>query len=343
MKRLKFLAALLAMCAILLRPGAAVAGAQAAMGQWVSSVAPALFPFLVLMPALTSPEACAAYEAAFARVMGPLLGLPGSAAPAVVIGMVAGSPGGAAALTRIAAQTAMPARQSRRIALAVCGLSPAYLILGVGQGLLGSAQAGVKLAGIQAAVQLSLLVLLRPLGKYMKGNAPLPVSGQAGGGIRSAVETILAVGGCMVFFSALAHVAAQLIGGRAGSLLLAVVDLPSGLPALAQRGNSLLMGMAVGFAGLCIAAQNLDALRAIGLSPGMYLAVRGAAALLTGLLAAIFLPLEGQGAGLRFCTGETYAFSLLMASTALLPALILLTKKFILNKENSGKTGLKAG
>ena len=343
MKHLKFWGSLLAACAILLKPGAAVAGAQSAMAQWVSGVAPALFPFLVLMPALTSPEACAAYEAMFGRILPPLLGLPGSAAPAVVIGMVSGSPGGALALSRIAAQTGMRAQQSHRIALAVCGLSPAYLIMGVGLGVLGSLQAGVRLVLIQAAVQLSLLILLRPFCRYIEGNVPEPVSPQGAGAIRSAVETILAVGGCMVFFSALARVAVQFIGERAGGLLLAAADLPSGLPVLAQRGNPLLTGMAAGFAGLCIAAQNLDALQSIGLRPGVYLAVRGVAALMTGVLSAFLLPAGGESPVTRFCTGETYAFSLLMASFLLIPALIFLTKKLFLNKRKWKNTGLRSG
>lgn len=334
MKRLKFWAALLAVCGILLRPEAAVSGGQAAMRQWFSSVAPALFPFLALMPALTGPEACAAYEAAFAHLMRPL-GLPGSAAPAVVIGMIAGSPGGAIALMRIAGQTNMPRRQAVRIALAMCGLSPAYLILGVGQGVCGSARAGITLACLQAAVQLMLLAVLRPFCRDISGS----VSAQkAAGGekpIRAAVETVLGVAGCMVLFSTIGSVAAEFAGEKAGSLLGLVMDLPSGLNGLSlwkEPLSTLLMGAGVGFGGLCIAAQNLDALRGIGVSAGRYLAVRSIAALVMGALAQQLLSCKEREIDLVFHTRTVYAASLLAACAILIPVLIKFSKKLILNR-----------
>ena len=62
MKKIGFPAALIAVAAILMRPEAAAAGAQQAMRVWFTSVAPSLFPFLVLMPLLTGSEACAVYD-----------------------------------------------------------------------------------------------------------------------------------------------------------------------------------------------------------------------------------------------------------------------------------------
>ena len=78
MKRVKFCGAILILAGILIRPEAAVAGAQRAMYLWYTSVAPALFPFLALLPVLTGPDACAAYAAVLSRLMRPLFGLPGT-------------------------------------------------------------------------------------------------------------------------------------------------------------------------------------------------------------------------------------------------------------------------
>ena len=63
MKHLKWLGGLAAMALLLSSPQDAARGAARAMAQWHASVAPALFPFLALMPLLTSGEAMAAYEA----------------------------------------------------------------------------------------------------------------------------------------------------------------------------------------------------------------------------------------------------------------------------------------
>ena len=337
MKRVKFYGALVILAGILLRPEAAVAGAQRAMRLWYSSVAPAMFPFLALLPVLTGPDACAAYDVILSRVMRPIFDLPGAAAPALVIGMISGSPGGAFAVRRVAAKAGLSRSEARRVALAMSGLSPAYLILGVGQGLYGSVALGVRLAIIQIAVQFGLLLLLRGI----KGNGedesiPRMESESDSGAIQRAVESILSVCGYMVLFSSLCCVAASFVGENIGTALLLVNDLPSGLASLARweiPGKMLIQGAAIGFGGLCIAAQNLDALRPIGVSVGEYLSVRGiAAAVFAGLSG---LVLRRQGIGVEMYAGggaQTYAFSLMIAGIAALPALFFLTKTFCFNK-----------
>ena len=336
MKRVKFWGAIFILTGILLRPEAAVAGAQRAMRLWYSSVAPAMFPFLALLPVLTGPDACAAYDAILSRLMRPLFNLPGSAAPALVIGMISGSPGGALAVRRVAAEAGLHSSEARRVALALSGLSPAYLILGVGQGLYGSISLGVRLAIIQIIVQLSLLFLLRGV-KGSSENEIISFSQNERdrGPIQGAVESVLSVCGYMVLFSSICCVAASFVGEAAGTALLLVSDLPSGLAGLANwetPGKMLIQGAAIGFGGLCIAAQNLDALRPIGVSAGEYFTVRGiAAAIFAGLSG---LALRKQGIGVEtYASGgaQAYAFSLLIAGIAALPALFFFTKTFCFN------------
>ena len=159
-RRHKWIFAAAVMALIFVRPQQAVNGVQRAMRMWYQGVAPALLPFLALMPMLTGREACAAYEKIFSPVMKKCFRLPGSAAPAVIAAILAGSPGGSAAVNEIRSGGGLSDRHAARIALSVCGVSPAWLVLGVGCSLLGSKAAGVKLALIQAAVQLILLKTL---------------------------------------------------------------------------------------------------------------------------------------------------------------------------------------
>ena len=341
MKKLKFWGAAIVLTLILIRPEAAVAGAQRAMRLWCASVAPALFPFLALMPMLTGPEACAAYNAALSRFMRPLFGLPGAAAPAVVAGMITGSPGGALAVRRIAAGSGMERGDARRVALALSGVSPAYLILGVGQGLYGSMALGVRLALIQAGVQLLLLFALRWMPGSGGGAAALPEPAQdARNPVRAAVEGVLVICGYMVLFSAIACVAASFAGDHVGTALLLVADLPSGLAALAQwdvPGRMLLQGAAIGFGGLCIAAQNVDVLRAIGVGWREYLGVRGMSAMLFACVSGFALRAGGSGAETFVgSAGRVYAFSLLAAAAAALPGLIFLSRSLFLNNRKRG-------
>lgn len=335
MKKLKYLCAFMVLLLVLLRPQASVDGAQRAMRLWYESVAPALFPFLALMPVLTGADACAAYERALGGIMMRLFRLPGSAAPAMIIGMIAGSPGGALALRRVAGQSGMEIRDARRIALAVCGVSPAYLILGVGHGLYGSVSMGIRLALVQLITQLLLLRVLD--GGEDASPAPAFPESENRGWIGGAVEHLLAVCGCMVFFGSVCNVLGSFIGNGAGIALRLVVDLPTGLAALREwnlSGRMLIQGAAIGFGGICIGAQNMGALREIGIRWKDYLAARVTAAVIQGCAAGLLPSFAGTNTFHLSQGGNAYAFSLLAAGICMLPVLNFLSKKFFLNKRN---------
>lgn len=335
MKRLKFIGAVAAAAAILLRPEAAVSGAQRAMALWCGSVAPSLFPFLVFMPVLTGPEACTVYKLLFSGVMEPVFHLPGQAAPAIIIGMISGSPGGALGVRQIAGQSRMRRGEARRIALAVSGVSPAYLIMGVGMGLYGSAHTGMRLAAVQAAVQLGMLLLLRNSFREDDGFVPeLPDSPQDRP-VRRAVENVLVICGYMVFFSALASVVSGLLGKRLGTVLLLGMDLPSGLAALSEQTAQppgFVVGAAVGFAGVCIGMQNMDVLADIGITAGDYFAAKIISASAMGCVCRSLqmdnhVSKEFLKNALPGCS-----FSMLIAGFLAIPVLIYFSKKYFLNR-----------
>lgn len=338
MKRLKLPLCLAVAAAILLRPQAAVDGARGAMRLWCESVAPSLFPFLALMPALTGAEACRAYERLLGGLMGRLFGLPGAAAPAVAVGMVAGSPGGAIAVRSVAAQAPLSRADAKRLALALPGVSPAYLVLGVGHGLLGSAALGWRLAAVQAFVQLSLLVCLRglPAGENMEEKIALPRPDRPAG-MAAAVESALSICGYMVLFSAVAAVLTGPLGALPGAVLLLAADLPSGLArifCLKEPLSALLGCAAIGFGGLCIGAQNIDALREIGVRPGEYFCIRGLAAALFASIGTIALHRAPFSAENPPDSALTLLFSIFFSCALAVPGLIILSKNLFLNKRN---------
>ena len=293
MKHLKWLAGLAAMALLLSSPQDAARGAARAMAQWHASVAPALFPFLALMPLLTSGEAMAAYEALLSRFMGACFNLPGAAAPGMIAGMVAGTPAGALAARNIAARGDIDRGQLQRLAAATAGFSPAFLVGGIGAGMLNSAAAGWRLMAAQLLTQVALLTLLR---HRREGRVePVAAAGGAvkGHPIRGAVQSILTVCGYMTLFGALTGVAGRWIGQGASNLALCLLDVPSGavqigkLP-LPEGIRAILMAGMCGFGGLCLIAQSLDALKGCGVSAGAYIAVRALAGLLgAGFMAAL--------------------------------------------------------
>ena len=330
MKKLKFPAALIAVAAILLRPEAAAVGAQRAMRAWFASVAPSLFPFLVLLPLLTGEDARAAYDLLFGRIMRPVFRLPGSVASAMIVGMLSGSPGGAIAASKIAAQGAISAADAKRLAYGVCGLSPAFLIFGVGGAMFGSVRIGVRFAAMQLAAQLLLLFALR--NAEFDDAEVVKISYESASPVRAAVETVLCICGYMTFISAMAGVVGTFLPEPAAQLLLLTADLPAGLTALVNsglQGKMLIAGAAIGFGGICVGLQNLDALKPVGAKAKEYFAVRFCAACVCACVcAAISAPemLKAQPP-----TTNMYALAMLAALMLAVPILIRITNQQIIN------------
>ena len=284
MKHVRWLAALALMLLLLAFPEAAAAGALSGAAQWYARVAPALFPFMALLPLITCDEALAVYEAWLGRPMSALFRLPGAAAPAFVVGMLGGSPAGAVAVRRVAARADMTQGQLQRLSASVCGLSPAFLIGGVGAGLLGSAAQGRLLLRAQAFSQLALALLLRRAWDRRDEPVHIIEETRAEPPVRGAVLGVLGVCGYMALFGAIARVACRVVGDTWGRLLLCALDMPSGAAIVAQSAPQTwrlpaLAGLC-GLCGACILAQNLAVLRDCGVRPVSFCAARLLAALL---------------------------------------------------------------
>lgn len=334
MKRLRFWGAALVFIVLLMKPEETVQNAQRAMGVWYSSVAPALFPFLALMPMLTSKEACSAYETMFSKWMRPLFRLPGSAAPAIIVGMIAGSPGGMIALHRVAKNSKLSISEVHRIALALGGLSPAYLIMGVGQGLHGSLSLGIKLAGIQAGIQMLTLFITRNTCSDDELKV-VEYTEETGNSITSAVESVMVICGYMVFYSVIAGAISDMLGKNVGCMLLPFMDLPSGLAGLAASDiplKNVIQGSAIGFSGLCIISQNINALRELNPGWKQYLATKLISGVAFGALSMMTVVSWNNHMGEHpEVFRKTYAVSLLIAGIFIIPGLYLLSKTLFLN------------
>ena len=318
---------------LLLEPEAAARGAARAMACWYASVAPALFPFLALMPLLTCKEAARAYERLLGRLIRRLFHLPGAAAPGMVVAMTAGAPAGALAFRSIAVRGDMNRGQLARAAIAFSGFSPAFLIGGIGAGLLGSAAQGWRLLGAQMLTQMTLALVFRRA--WEDRTRPVP-GGQDGGddqSIRGAVLKILGVCGYMALFGALAEVVGALVGRGPANVLLCLLDVPSGAAYIAglPRGEGLrllLLTAMCSFGGLCVAAQNLGALRGCGIGVGEYIGMRALAGLLAAGYMALLIRLPATNAAglVRSIQGNPYATAGLVASLLAMPVLARIKK-----------------
>lgn len=275
---LKWITGLLVAALLLMKPEAAANGAREAMYHWYYTVAPSLFPFMALLPLLTSQPA--AWECLLGPLTRRIYKLPGAAASALAIGMLAGSPAGCLAAARVAASTPMNRGQAQRLAIACCGMSPAFLISGIGAGMLGSPSYGHVLLRAQLMTQLAMPVILFPFFRD-----PSPLRFDAPPSPAPPVLSILNVGGYMTLFAAIAAALSDLLGSTAGQICLCLLDVTSGARIISNINMKILYKIAAlaaitGFGGLSISAQNLSALGKI-IRPLPFLLARITAALIS--------------------------------------------------------------
>lgn len=292
----KWVGGLLLAALLLSRPQAAALGAAQAMARWYATVAPSLFPFLTLLPLLTGEMAANIYDRLLGRAMDRMFGLRGAAAPAVVVGMIAGTPAGAVAARQAAAGSGMNRGQLHRLAAAMAGFSPAFLIGGIGAGMLDSARSGWMLWIAQTLTQLTMLLLLRGAwrGRSQSVSPMHRDSGEAP--VRAAALILLGICGYMALFGSVAWALGTYLGQGPSNLLLCLMDVPSGAALVAEMTLSvkqrlILLSGLCGFGGLCVIAQGLGALRGCGMKWPEYLLLRVLAAAISAAYMALMLEL----------------------------------------------------
>lgn len=258
---MRWIGALFFVAALAIWPGVALEAARGAMEAWATSVAPALFPFVAAISALTCPEARMAYEKWLGKAMRALFRVPASASGAIVIGFLAGSPAGATALKQTMAGETYTRAEALRAAALVSGCSPMFLVGGVGTAMLGSHAAGLALMGAQLGALILGGLFLR-FWPVREGSMPRPQAGD----FKDAVSSILGVCGNMVVFSVGAALLTQSLSGAPRVAVRMVAELAMGMQAGSGAGLPLpLLGALAGFTGVCIVWQNAAVLRDCGI------------------------------------------------------------------------------
>lgn len=265
---LKFALAAAYAAGVLMFPDAALTAARDAMEMWYWSVAPALFPFAAMMPYLTSGEARYIYDKILGWFVKRAFRLPGGCASAFVTGLFAGSPGGAMAAARVAAAEKLSPVQTARLALICCGMSPVYLVSGLGAAVMGDAGAGWRLVIAQWIANIVVGILSARLVRD-GGDENLHIYNSDS--TVGAVTSVLRVCGYMALFSVGISVASR-IAGRELVYTGLLLDVPGRAAAAVKAGiNGVFLAAAAGFGGVCITVQNMSILKQAGVTWKMYL------------------------------------------------------------------------
>ena len=263
---------------MLIYPQQSLAAAREAFALWQQTVAPSLLPFFALIPALTCPEA----TACFSRLLKwpcRLFAIPEDFAGAVGVALAAGSPAGARALMRIASRKPYPAGAVFRTAMLCAGVSPGFLISGVGAGMLNDPSAGMILL-LSQLLALTLTVRLLLVAKLPDVPLSLPDENAAAepSPVLYAANGVLSILVWMTVFAVGTRIAGTLFPAAAPYLpFFAEFSTgcahAAGLP-LSRKWTLPLLGAIIGFGGLCAGFQNLAALKPLGIPAPMYFAAK---------------------------------------------------------------------
>ncbi len=279
-------------------PALSKAAIGGALERWAHSVVPALLPFLIAVPALTCPEACALLSGATRPVM-RLIGCPDALGAAWLSGLLSGSPAGALAAARASESVDCDEGALLRAAVAASGASPAFLVGVAGEALGG---AGWRLALAQALGGLMTALLMRPL----RGRTLTARGAQSGGGsaVMGAARALIMIAACMALFSLPAAWGAHLFGENARGILLMLLELTGGcetashLPAGGAL-KSALMSAVCCLGGASVCAQCLGILRPTGVSGARYIYWKLVHAALSALVMLALTALPERALSLR--------------------------------------------
>ncbi len=264
---LRLIAGIVFAAMLLISPAEALSAARQAIAVWAGSFVPALLPFFIVTPALSSDEAAQLYAKVFGRAFEFLFGCPARLSGAALIGMMAGSPAGSIAAARLRG-SATDAELTRG-ALLASGVSPGFLISAVGVAMLGDAHLGVILLRAQLGALLLGGLILRRAFSGGAPSIPRQVSETPRGDIfLGASLAMLSVCAHMVAFAAAAHVVAQVLPSGYETGVLAMMEVSGGCAAvsslmLSRAVRLILIAMCCGFGGLAIMTQNLRRLSGV--------------------------------------------------------------------------------
>ncbi|HEX3015127.1 MAG TPA: sporulation integral membrane protein YlbJ [Desulfobacteria bacterium] len=219
---------------------------------WAKYVVPSLLPFFILSELLIGVGFVHLLGVLFEPVMRPIFRLPGSAAFVMAMGFLSGPPISAILTAKLRRSELLSRLEAERLISFTNNASPGFVLGAVSAGMFANPALGVVLAFSGYLANLLLGIGLRFYGRedsptvQAPGGSSIwrraframyrtqvkdsrPFGQLIGDSIRTSINTILTVGGFILFFSVLLRLLAQLGILHSLSQLLAIVLSPLGL------------------------------------------------------------------------------------------------------------------
>lgn len=303
--------------ALLRYPAAMLAASADGIALWLTKVFPSLFPFLVACGLLLRIGAAERMGKLLRPVMRPLFGLDGIAAFPFFLGILSGYPMGAKITAMLYEKKRISTEDAAHILVFSNNAGPLFLIGTIGTGFFGAPACGylLLLCSVLGAVTTGILWRFRRKAKPCARKpypaaAPLSPTEALSLSIQDATQTILLIGGYLIFFAALTEalrqtgifsllshllfflpLAPQSIEGFCSGLL----EMTNGAYLLSLSPDSLRLRLSLiaflsACGGLSILGQTFGVLAAVPIRKGDYLRGKLCHALCSGAFCWAFFP-----------------------------------------------------
>jgi len=243
-------------------PQAAQNGISRGLAVCTDQLIPSLFPFLVLTGFIIKSGVGDDITAALTRTV-PCLRSRGQACSILLFSMLGGYPTGGYAITAALQQGTIDSVAARPLLRCAVHAAPAFVIGGVGIGMLGSVQAGLWLWIAHLLSSVLLWPLWRPLTPAKAPcRRPLPLARAVTDSIREACVTLVGMAGCILTAcTALALIDALGAAAITSPILRALIAVPlevttGCLESVACGAQApFFLGLALGCGGLSVCGQ----------------------------------------------------------------------------------------
>jgi len=298
---------------------------------------PSLFPFLVLSGFAVRCGTVGAIGCVLSPWMRRVFGLSGSAAVAMLLSLIGGYPSGANAVADLYEQGVIDREEGQRLRRCCVSAGPAFVIGGIGAGILGSAKVGLCLLAAHwigfAAVVLCERGKPASTGKPVIA-APLGVAQALTASVHAATSSLLAMCGFVLLASAVlslldAMAVFEAVGEWWRCLAACVLEVSTGCVEAAGMGRlaPFMIGAALGFGGLSVHGQIAARTASLGATDSGFFRARLLHALVGGAVSAWMLrdwhPVGAPTAAVTFATAPQDTVLGLSGLTALMVMCVL--------------------
>ncbi len=224
-----------------------------------SVIIPSLFPFLVICSFLIRTDSLSIFNNLCNKISNATIKLPGCAFPVFIISLFAGYPVGAKLSNTLYKKGKLSKNQAQNLSTIACSAGPAYIINGIGFGMLGSKEYGYILF-VSHLISSCICAII--FSKNQKTEQSHPISTQKGTcvtdsfvlGVMDASQSIISICTWSILFSGFCSLL-SVLPKHLYTSLNAILEVTNGCLLFAEQKNIPLISAVCGFGGISIICQ----------------------------------------------------------------------------------------